>query len=142
MLDMLGALAQPVGHGFVIGLHMVSLHSEPTYPCDVQVDGRCNFNNTNPGLYVVAPSGLTLGAYINSYRQWSSYAGWTWHTADNRFALTVGGVTGYRFATVMPVVIPSVRFDLNEQWGARLSVIPKAGDGLVQAVHLSLETRW
>lgn len=128
--------------GIVIGMHLVSLHSEPTYPCTVNLTGRCEFNNTNPGLYVMTPSGFTAGTYVNSYHARSAYAGWTWQTEDKRYALTATAVTGYRFAPLMLGVIPSARFDLGNSWSARVSVIPKApNQGLVQAVHLSIERK-
>jgi hypothetical protein len=129
--------------GLVVGVHLASMHSEPTYPCDVDVTGRCHYNNTNPGLYVRFSSGFTAGVYDNSYHDVSAYAGWTWQTADERFAVTAGGAVGYRRMPVMPVIIPSMRIPLDDHWSARLSVVPKPSIPLRLAVaHLSIERKW
>lgn len=91
--------------GLVIGVHLVSVHS---------VD---HMNNNNPGLFVRAPAGVTLGFYENSTsgtryaggdrarqidyysgswrKRISTYAAWTAETPGRTFALTVGVVSGY-----------------------------------------------
>jgi hypothetical protein len=132
-------MAAILAAALVTGIHLASVHSEPTYPCG---QTECAYNNTNPGVYLVMPSGLTVGAYHNSYRQVSAYAGWTWQTADGRFGLTAGAAVGYRHAPLMPMLTPSVRFDLSDRWAIRLSAIPKPQWPPEAAVlHLSLEYR-
>ena len=68
----------------VLGLHLASVHV-PTLP---------DQNNINFCVYARAPNGMVVGAYRNTLRRWSFYAGHTssWGPVD----LTVGLVTGYR----------------------------------------------
>lgn len=162
MFELLSPVAQLLGQGAVIGAHLVSLHSAPDYHCGVDrtaswqagqpfpvitaTERRCDFRTVTPGLYVRMPSGLTAGAYVNSVGGVSAYGAWTVETEDQRFALTVGGVTGYHGPALQPLLAPSVRFDLAEQlgqgWAMRLTLIPKPPrDASAAALHLSLETR-
>lgn len=119
--------------GLVLGIHLATAHSS---------GGMQGFN---PGLYLRQDSGLTVGAYRNSYGRASAYAGWTFETADKRFALTVGAVSGYPAAPLMPVVVPSVRFALGQAsgegaWAVRVSLLPKPPkEGSAAGVHLSIE---
>lgn len=69
--------------GWVLGLHLISAHP-----------GSEGMNNVNPGVYAVAPSGLTFGAYHNSYRRLSMYAGWSFRHEPLFFFAAVA--TGYR----------------------------------------------
>lgn len=77
--------------GWVLGLHLISAHP-----------GVEGMNNVNPGVYAVAPSGLTFGAYRNSYCHLSMYAGWTFR--HEPFFLTVAGVTGYDHIPIAPLI--------------------------------------
>ena len=113
----------------VIGAHLHTAHFG---------QGHERMNDNNPGLYVMADN-LTAGIYYNSERATSVYAGYTWATADGRFALTVGGVTGYRQARVMPLVVPSYRHGLVDGYAARVSFLPRPPKGGVGGVHLSVE---
>lgn len=121
---------------WVLGLHLATYHSAPTYR-DHRTD--VPFNNVNPGLYVVAPNGLTAGFYRNSYRRDSVYVGWSYRapTKVGEFGLTVGAVTGYetkQFGKVMPLLVPSYKAG-----PFRLSFIPKVEKNGASAVHLSTE---
>lgn len=141
-------------NGLVLGVHLVSAH----FPAG---DG---LNNVNPGVYVRAESGLTVGVYRNTLRRTSAYAGWTFTTdviPEAPISLTVGAVSGYRFErkevackneawstrcfdwegyssqSVVPMVAPSIALPLS--WATpRLTVIPGIGKGS-SAVHLSVE---
>ena len=113
-----------------LGMHVATAHT------------RGGHQGFNPGVYLRQPSGFTAGLYRNSCSAASAHVGWTWQTADQRWALTAGAVTGYPAAPLLPVLVPSVRIGLPAPgWDARLTLIPKpprhgAGAGL----HLSLET--
>lgn len=111
-----------------VGAHVASWHVHE------------GFNNVNPGLYARWDSGLTMGAYWNSERAMSAYAGWTFSFQEDRYALTVGAVSGYQRAAVLPLVVPSVKLRLTEQASVRLSWVlgPKGGE----ALHLSVERRF
>lgn len=131
--------------GLVIGLHLVSAHSAP------------GLNNQNPGVYLRAPSGATAGFYENSIsrtrfggnngrQRISTYAGWTWETSSQTWAISIAGVTGYgrdeqdvcvertqfggfgcarsEHLEAVPAVIPMVwltgRWALADAWAARI----------------------
>jgi hypothetical protein len=114
-----------------VGVHVGSWHSEP------------GFNNTNPGVYVRTADGWTLGAYRNSVRRTSTYAGWTTGVdlaAGVRAEVTVGAIAGY-FRPVLPMAVPSVRFALGEHLGARLILIPRINPKLGAHV-VSLAIDW
>lgn len=110
----------------VIGLHVTTAHFDAAPGATLQ--------DRNPGVYVRADSGLTLGAYRNSIGRDSVHAGWTWETSDRRWALTAGVVSGYDLSRVGPLLVPSVRLG-----PVRLSYLAKARRDGSQGVHLSLE---
>lgn len=112
-----------------LGVHLFSVHT------------AAGLEPVNPGLYVRHESGFTAGAFRNSYRRTSAYAGYTFETADRRFALTVGAVTGYPAKAVLPLAVPSVRFELGDQVAARVAYLPKPPGriGHSHALHLSIE---
>jgi hypothetical protein len=62
-----------------LALHLVSAHLVTS-----------GLNNVNPGVHWRNDDGLTLGAYRNSFKHETYYAGLTTETEDKRFALTVG----------------------------------------------------
>jgi hypothetical protein len=115
---------------WALGLHLLSAHAAP------------GFEAATVGAYAQAPCGLTVGALRNSERRLSVYAGRTWHTADGRWALTAGGITGYRSAALTPLLVPSLRLPLSPASALRLSLIPKPPRaGGASALHASLEWR-
>lgn len=111
----------------ILGIHMLSAHARP------------GFETVTAGVYLQSSSGLTAGVLRNSEGRLSLYAGQTWHTSDGRFALTVGGITGYRSARVVPLVIPSMRVQLAPNTALRLSGLPQVQRGGSAALHLSIE---
>ncbi len=124
-------LAAPVAQAITIGAHLHTTHLGP--------HGGA-LRDSTPGLYLRTDAGLTLGHYLNSYGRQSTYAGWTWQTADRRFALTAGVVTGYSARRYAPLIVPSVRFEITDAVAARLAFIPKPPRyGTAAGVHLGLE---
>lgn len=137
---------------WVIGLHLATAHAGQQVP----------MNAATPGLYLKAPNGWAGGAYRNSLGNASLWVGKVFETADKRWALTVGAVTGYQrregqrycrhgfrhvawnpcvlgdSEPVRPLLAPSVRLPITDNVAARLSYMPKFGDG-AHALHLSLE---
>lgn len=117
----------------VIGLHLATAHFGPN-----------TLESNTPGIYArvnAGPAaGLTVGTFRNSYARQSAYVAWSFQTDDERFALTVGAVTGYSAARVMPLVVPSMRVPLFEGTAARFSYIPKPiKEGHNAGLHLSVE---
>ena len=100
-----------------IGMHIGTYH----------FDRSRGYNEVNPGAYVVCDR-VTAGVYRNSLRKPSFYAGYTFERLLGPVDLTVGGVTGYPRAKLMPLLVPSVKLG-----HARLSLllpIEKGGGGV------------
>lgn len=118
----------------VLGLHLATAHFGAPANLDLQ--------SATPGVYLRSAAGLTVGAYVNSYGRGSAYAGWTFSTADGRWSITAGAVTGYPRAAVSPLLVPSVRLPLGDwapSWAARIAYLPKPHSDGAQGIHLSLE---
>jgi hypothetical protein len=114
-----------------VGIHTVSVHE------------HSGFNNINPGLYIRYDNGLTGGFYRNSYKRESAYLGYTIETRSFHnlsAAATIGGVTGYPAARVMPLVVPSIAYHFDQS-AIRLGIVPRPPKtGAAAALHLMLET--
>lgn len=109
-----------------VGVHIASYHAPAG-----------DFNNYNPGLYLRLNNGFTAGAYYNSERHTSAYAGYTHEWG--RLAVTVGAITGYRRTNVMPMVVPSVRLGKIENATFRLAYVPRIERNGAHAIHLTAE---
>ena len=119
-------------HAATFGAHLHTLH------LGAQAHG---LQDSTPGLYLRTDAGLTLGHYRNSHGRPSSYAGWTWQAADQRFALTAGVVTGYPARRYAVLLVPSVRVPLARHTALRIAYLPKPPKyGAAAGVHFSLET--
>lgn len=115
---------------WVIGLQLAAAH----------FGGDASANEwATPGIYVKHASGATAGAYRNSEGHGSAFAAWTFETESRTWAITVGAVTGYRRAAVMPLLLPSVRVPLGDV-ALRLSLVPPiAKQNIVGALALAVE---
>lgn len=109
-----------------IGLHIGSHHAPAR-----------DFNNFNPGAYVRWTNGATLGAYYNSERHRSTYAGYTHQWGA--FAVTAGLITGYERRAVLPLLVPSVRLGAIGPASFRLVVMPKIEKRGATVFHLMME---
>lgn len=131
---MAASLDQPADSPDIrIGLHLGSKHFQSEF----------KYNNVNPGLYVVY-DGWTAGGYYNSERRPSFYAGYTWEYRTKFLTpgLTVGAITGYKRASVLPMIVPSISVGLTEQVSARLTFIPKVEKSSASVLHLSIERKF
>ena len=114
----------------VLGLHLATAH----------LGAAQGLQAATPGIYLRTEAGLTAGVYRNSNGRTSSYAGWTWETEGRGLALTLGAVTGYAAAPVMPLVVPSARLPLAAGLALRLAYVPKPPRaGSAAGLHLSVE---
>lgn len=127
--------------GLVIGLNVASVHVPA-------IDGQ---NNVNPGIYVRHESGWGGGAFRNTLKRTSVWAGYTF--THEPFSLTVGGITGYKWERITEhevkgfskhavtlMVTPSAA--LPEVFGVvpRVSYMPKLGEATrSNTFHLSIE---
>jgi hypothetical protein len=105
------------------GLHLGSRH--------LPSDGA--YNGFNPGAYWRSNEGLTVGTYWNSERKPSVYAGYTADLFGGHMQLTLGGITGYSYGRLAPLVVPSVKLG-----DFRLAFLPRTPKS-VSTVHLMLE---
>lgn len=71
--------------GWAIGLHLLTFHAG----VDRTKGDTVHEVASTPGIYAVAPSGLTLGAYRSSLsgnggrgEEIAAYVGWTWRATD------------------------------------------------------------
>ena len=122
------ALVAGAARADTIGLHLGSYH--PQHPAD-----RPRYNDLNLGAYYRADDGWQVGAYFNSIRRPSVYAGWTWShdVGAVSVGLLAGLVTGYRAGPILPFAAPSVAVGA---W--RLSFVPATRFG-ASVFHLSYE---
>ncbi|RZI62321.1 MAG: hypothetical protein EOP37_03185 [Rubrivivax sp.] len=123
----LAALASAKAEPCLVGAHLASWHIKP------------GFESATYGVYARSCSGLTTGVLRNSEGGTSAYLAQTWSTADRRWSVTVGGITGYRSATVSPLVVPSYAMPLSARSALRLSFLPQSTRGGSAALHVSLE---
>lgn len=112
-----------------VGLHITTAHFGAP---------RASLESWTPGVYLRTDAGLTLGAFRNSDGDPGAYAAWTWETADSRFALTAGGMVGYRSAPITPLVSASARVPLTDTSSLRIAFLPKPKRGAA-GLHLALE---
>lgn len=110
-----------------IGVHTVTVHYEK------------DMNGANPGIYYIGKSGFTTGAYFNSVRHMTAYAGWTWETENRTWAMSASLATGYEHHNsdvggwrLTPMFSPSYRKEFSLV-NVRVSL------PCLKGVHLSLE---
>ena len=119
-----------------VGVHLVSHHSSYRQP----------WNDTNPGVYARWSNGLTLGTLRNSERAQSVYAAWSkdWPVVQTTSArlhagITLGAVSGYQRAPLLPLVAPSLRIGIGAHAGLRTTFLLNPTKSGASAVHLSAE---
>lgn len=117
-----------------IGMHTVSRHSPSG-----------DYQNANPGLYVMADNGLIFGGYRNSFGRLTYYAGWTtpeWH----RLSLTLAAGTGYRPDEVPALsnglsvlAAPTIRLVTIGQASLKMVWLPRVEKSQVEVLHWTVE---
>lgn len=117
----------------VVGAHLATAHSQP------------GFEGVNPGLYVQAGA-VSGGVYRNSHARTSVWAGYSVHSrrldlglVGVRAAGTVGAVTGYPRAAVMPMINASLAVDAGGPVAIRFTAIPNPLPKGAHALHVSIE---
>lgn len=104
-------------------------------------DRSKDFNEQNPGLGYMSEGGLLGGMYRNSYSKPSVYAGKQFSTPINGLlsaGLTVGGVTGYPAAPVLPMVVPELSANLGDSTKVALMLEPPVGNKTKGALALQI----
>lgn len=88
-------------------------------------------------------SAWLLGLHLLTAHMKSGYemaTAMTLSTKDCKWSITAGIVSGYPAAPIMPLLVPSRRFELDAETHLRLSVLPKPPQhGQTTALHLSFE---
>jgi hypothetical protein len=122
-----------------LGIHTFSYHNSG------------NYNDTTPGLYLERNQ-FVIGAYHNSIRNTSVYAGYTWgwelprNPVFQAISLTGGLATGYRHKgydrDLSVLAATSLRHDLDNRKALRLSLLPLHKRSPANYVlHLSYEIK-
>jgi len=149
-------LLSTAAHADTLGVHAVSWHDQPGY------------NNRNPGVYYATDDGIVIGAYRNSQRSNTVYAGKILErnlTENVAVSVTLGLATGYctytkrseavlstnkrilgyrdvierRERVVTPLIAPSIR--LGGDYAVRITAIPSTR-WTAGVIHASLEVRF
>lgn len=114
-----------------IGIHLASTHLNP------ELGPTRGYNDINPGIYARFESGAQIGAYYNSHRRPTFYAGHSWTLVKGKtwdVGALAAAATGYPSGAVVPIAAMSVRYR-----ALRLSATPRIGNKASAVVHLSLE---
>jgi hypothetical protein len=122
-----------------LGIHAFSYHNSG------------NYNDTTPGLYLKR-NHFVVGAYHNSIRNTSVYAGYTWDWAlppnpvFQAISFTGGLATGYRHKgynrDLSVLAATSLRHDLDNRQALRLTLLPLPKRSPANYVlHLSYEIK-
>jgi len=125
-----------IAHADTIGVNLFSAHEDSKY---------CN---DTPGVYYANTEGYTLGVYKNSEcKKFSTYVGRTFETVGIIGAsITLGAVTGYKYADVLPFVIPSITIRASQEFFARISFLPAiSNDGkniIYSGVNFAIERKF
>jgi len=100
--------------------------------------------NETPGFYAVLENGVSFGALYNSHARLSVWAGYSIETNTLTISkipvsagLIVGGITGYKAAPVLPLLLPSIKI-----WNIRASYIMKTKENQGSAIHFSYEFKF
>jgi hypothetical protein len=118
-----------------IGTNIYSLHDR---------DQRCcvalPYRNVTPGFYVSRRGGGWGGGILrNSEGRTSAHIDYTMQTANRRFALTIGAITGYSQHSLLPYMMPSIRVG-SDGFALRVGLIPKVSSiQSANALHFSVE---
>jgi len=106
---------------------------------------KTGLNENNVGLGVKTPTGIVGGAFKNSHRRLSVYAGKEFTTPAVELgpvrlqgALTLGAVTGYQAAPVLPFAMPGALMTVGGTQAA-LGFQPSVGG--VNRPSLALQLR-
>lgn len=121
-----------------VGLHLGSQHFAP-------LPNQPEFNNRNPGLYVLFDNRVAVGTFYNSLRRQSAYVGYNVPLATYgpiKFGILVGGITGYPLAKVAPLVLPSARFALAHNVRLRVGFLPRTKVTGAYVAHFMAEYRF
>lgn len=119
-----------------IGLHLASWHSDP------------RFSGVNPGVYAQTDCGVVAGAYRNSERRLTVYAGWSFDPDDSPVWASAAIATGYgppegKARPVTPIAMVGLKRDLGARLRVRVGYVPRLGRfNQTHVVHLMIERRF
>lgn len=147
----------------VVGAHLHTVH----FDSDKDKPPGFETRDSTPGIYIRTSSGLTAGLVRNSLGRPSAYLAQTWATDNERWALTLGAMTGYKHkiirgqhvcrdgytdapesrcefkhgetnALLRPLIAPSWSWIEARQYIGATPRVALLGKG----VHLSVEAAW
>jgi hypothetical protein len=113
----------------IVSVHLLSLHDAP------------GFQAVTPGLSIREPeTGLTVGILKNSEGGDSVFAGKLME--HKNYGLFIGAITGYKSASVLPMVVPSYKINLANDVNLRFSYLAKVNSNGANAIHFSIEKKF
>ena len=122
-------------------IHVGSYHSPSTYAYQGET---VSYNNVNPGVGYRFDNGVVVGAYYNSYREPTVYAGYAplWQTPIQQLQLggMIGVGTGYSIPTgrsVTPLGALIGRWELTDTYSVQLLFVPKIHGDMANVLHLA-----
>lgn len=149
-------LLATAAHADTIGLHGPTWHSNAGQQWETRTvcsSGHCDpsrpgyeavttttlkrdrLSSDTYGAYWVGDSGLTLGAFRNSYRRTSVYAAYSLH--GDVFGIAAGVASGYGKPRLM--VMPSARLRLSDGFALRIGYVPRVKRDASAVLHLMVE---
>jgi hypothetical protein len=109
-----------------VGVNLVTGHFESGY------------ENFNPGIYVEYKN-IVGGVFRNSNGKTSVHAGYLFRkVAGSPMDVTVGGVTGYDWMPVVPLIVPSISVPVAYGVNVRFSLLMPFNKGSA-GIHISME---
>lgn len=131
---MLGTMSAQAGELLV---HLGSTH-HPSLTSEGQP-----YNNRNPGIGYKSDSQWLFGAYHNSYRKTTVYAGrvWEWPVGPVRAGVVAFLATGYQDVTgkwASPLGAATLYVPLSNKVGLRFMAIPRVNSETSTVAHVAL----
>lgn len=113
----------------IISVHLLSLHDTP------------GFNSVTPGFSIREPAtGLTIGALKNSEGRDSVFMGKLME--HKNYGLFVGVISGYKYAPVLPMIVPSYKINIGQDIDIRFSYLAKINAQGANVFHFSIEKKF
>lgn len=149
-------LLAAAAHADTIGLHGPTWHSSAGQQWETRTtcsSGHCDpshpgyeaaitttlkrdrLSSDTYGAYWVGDSGLTVGAFRNSYRRTSVYAAYS--LQGDVFGIAAGVASGYGKPRLM--VMPSARLRLGDGFALRVGYVPRVKRDASAVLHLMVE---
>lgn len=148
LLVLLSSLFCAAANADDLVIHLGSYHSPATY---YTADGEQRYNNVNPGLGYASGDGWIVGAFWNSYKEPTVYAGkqflWNCGLQNLKCGAVIALGTGYeKYETIaakyflQPFGGVVLKYNFTNQYGISTMILPPLGDSSA-LIHFALTVR-